>query len=118
MGRSAYDYEASAVAKLAKQMQRNPRSSLGRRLRVDIERFLKSDRLLSLIAIEDAARTNTNPSLLSAARRALILGDYEESRGQYSEGITYYRKAWVYIFPHGEGVKPQFFLEMDDEPWS
>lgn len=99
-GARAFEYEASAVGSLAKQIQRTPRSSLTRALRVDIERIVKSDRLLAVSAIEDAARANPNANLLAAARRALILGDYEAAREQYLEGITYYRKAWAYISPH------------------
>jgi alpha-tubulin suppressor-like RCC1 family protein len=61
-----------------------------------IKRIVKSDRLLALVAIQDAAKVRASPKKLAKAMQALAKGDAEVARLQYGMAIGYYWNAWNY----------------------
>jgi alpha-tubulin suppressor-like RCC1 family protein len=61
-----------------------------------IKRIVKSDRLLALVAIQNAAKVRASPKKLVKAILALAKGDEEVARLQYGTAIGYYWNAWNY----------------------
>jgi len=61
-----------------------------------IKRIVKSDRLLALVSIQDAAKVRASPKKLVKAILALAKGDEEVARLQYGMAIGYYWNAWNY----------------------
>ena len=93
-GSMDFDAEASAVGNLTKQMQHNQTSIPTTVFRAEVQRIVRADRLLAMIAFRDFATTRTSLDTLDDAKESLIRGDNSADSGQYLKAIKYYQKAW------------------------
>jgi hypothetical protein len=59
-----------------------------------INRIVKSDRLLAIISIEDAAAAGLNPKKIAEDLAMVAKGDAEAAAGRYANAIEHYRNAW------------------------
>jgi hypothetical protein len=59
-----------------------------------IDRIVKADRLLAVVAINDALAAGAGSNKLAHAREELAQGDNNISQGQYQPGMDHYRNAW------------------------
>jgi hypothetical protein len=64
-----------------------------------INRIVKSDRLLALVAIQDAATGGVKPERISRAQADVAKGDAKAAGGRYAEAIRHYRDAWQEVQP-------------------
>jgi len=59
-----------------------------------INRILKSDRLLAIISIQDAANAGLNAKKVAQDYAMVAKGDEEAAAGRYANAIEHYRNAW------------------------
>jgi hypothetical protein len=59
-----------------------------------IDRIVKSDRLLAVISIQDAAHAGLNPRKIAQDLAMVVQGDREAAAGRYANAIEHYRNAW------------------------
>jgi hypothetical protein len=59
-----------------------------------IDRIVKSDRLLAIISIQDAADAGLNPKKIAEDQAMVAKGDAEVVAGRYVNAIEHYRNAW------------------------
>ncbi len=59
-----------------------------------IDRIVKSDRLLAVISIQDAANAGLNPKKIAEDLAMVAKGDAEAAAGRYVNAIEHYRNAW------------------------
>lgn len=57
-------------------------------------RIAKSDRLLAVISIQEAASAGLKPQKIAQDLELLARGDAEVAAGHYAKGIEFYRNAW------------------------
>jgi len=57
-------------------------------------RIAKSDRLLAIISIQDAANAGLKPKKIAEDLALVAKGDSEVAAGHYAKGIEFYRNAW------------------------
>jgi uncharacterized repeat protein (TIGR03803 family) len=87
--------EKEAMQKLRTLLQ-NEQGQLGEaRLTKVILRLAKGDRLLAVVALQEAGNGNAGPSRLEAAWRQVTQGDQAMAQGEYVAGIEHYRNAWT-----------------------
>jgi hypothetical protein len=93
-GELAFNEESATVQEL-QLLLADKHSSLSQTLLQDlIDRIVKADRLLAVVAIQDALVAGADPNNLVLARQELAQGDNAISQGQYPPGIDDYRNAW------------------------
>ena len=96
-GRTIFNDEQAAVQNLSLLIKKGNSGKIANVAMQDfIKRIVKSDRLLALVAIQDAAKVRTSPKKLAKAIQALTKGDEEVARLQYGMAIGYYWNAWNY----------------------
>jgi len=59
-----------------------------------INRILKSDRLLAIISIQEAAAAGLNAKKIAEDLAMVAKGDEEAAAGRYANAIEHYRNAW------------------------
>jgi hypothetical protein len=93
-GELAFNEESATVQQL-QLLLADKHSSVSQTLVQDlIDRIVKADRLLAVVAIHDALVAGADPDKLALARQELAQGDNAISNGQYPLGIDNYRNAW------------------------
>jgi hypothetical protein len=91
-GQQAFDRDP--VTKLHELLQAKHSSLPAALLQGFMDRLVSSDRLLALVAIDDAMRARGDQSKIRAAQQELLQGDKAEAGGKFQEGITSYQGAW------------------------
>ena len=87
--------EEQAAVRLLTEILQDKRSTIpDTMLQAFIHRVVKADRLLAVVAIQDAARAGADTGKLSGAWRDLARGDEEAARGKYDLAIECYQHAW------------------------
>ncbi len=59
-----------------------------------IDRIVQADRVLALVAINDAVARNGDPKKIAEANKELAKGDEELANGKFDEAIEHYRNSW------------------------
>ncbi len=93
-GESVFNNTKEAVQALSRMINQRHSSVDGALVQNLIDRIVRADRLLAVIAIQDATTAGVNPKKLSQASDELTKGDADISDGQYESGIAHYRDAW------------------------
>ena len=75
-------------------MKDSPPSIPRETLHAFIVRIIKSDHLLAVVAMRDAAQAGASPGKLAAAGQNVTRGDAAAVNGQYGPAIQYYEQAW------------------------
>jgi len=90
----AFNEGQAAVQALARLMKDSPPSIPRETLHAFIVRIIKSDHLLAVVAMRDAAQAGASPGKLAAAGQNVTRGDAAAVNGQYGPAIQYYEQAW------------------------
>jgi hypothetical protein len=93
-GNTAMNEEKLAVNKLQDIMGANECPVAPAVLQGFIDRIVKSDRLLAIISIQDAANAGLNPKKIAQDLAMVAKGDAEAAAGRYVNAIEHYRNAW------------------------
>ena len=97
-GRSMAE-EGTAVDELSELLRTRDGPASSGVLQGFINRIVKSDRLLALVAIQDAATGGVKPERISRAQADVAKGDAKAAEGRYAEAIRHYRDAWQEVQP-------------------
>jgi len=93
-GEQVFNAEKEAVEALA-GMMKDPRCTVPDSvLRGFIDRIVRADRLLAVVAIQDAAKAGADQKKLAPAREQVAKGDEQAARAKYDAAIDHYRAAW------------------------
>jgi hypothetical protein len=93
-GELAFNEESAAVQELLLLLKGGHPSLSPTLVQGFIDRIVKADRLLAVVAINDALAAGADPAKLARAREELALGDDDITQAQYQSGIDHYRNAW------------------------
>jgi hypothetical protein len=94
-GALAFNEESAAVQQLLLLMKGGDSSLPQTLVQGFIDRIVKADRLLAVVAINDALAAGAGAGKLARAREELAQGDNNISQGQYQPGMDDYRNAWT-----------------------
>jgi hypothetical protein len=61
-----------------------------------IDRIVKCDRLLAVVAIQDATAAGARPRRIDQAQRELVQGDQDAAAGRPAQAIEHYWHAWFF----------------------
>jgi len=93
-GERAFQEERAAVQELWELLRSRHGGGSNPVLQGFIERIVKADRLLAVVAIQDALNGGVNRGRLAEAQRAVAQGDKEAANAKYAPAIEHYRNAW------------------------
>ena len=96
-GNTAINEEKLTVSKLWEIMESRKRPIDAAVLQGFIDRIVKSDRLLAVISIQDAAKAGLNARKVAEALAMVARGDRAAASGHYANAIEDYRIAWRHV---------------------
>jgi hypothetical protein len=94
-GGMVFQREKQAVQKL-EEVIKNLKSTIPKAtLQNFIDRILRSDRLLAVVALSEAVAAGGNPTQIGLAQKELARADAYAAGGRFSDAIEGYRIAWM-----------------------
>ena len=95
LGGMVFQREKQAVQKLDELLKSKQSKLPKATLRDFIDRLVGADRLLAVVALDEAETAGANPKQLALASRQLARGDELVAGGRFSDAIEAYRIAWM-----------------------
>jgi hypothetical protein len=95
-GGMVFQREKQTVEKLQQVIKSKRSEILKATLQNFIDRLLRSDRLLAVVAINEAIAAGGNPMGIALAQKELARGDAYAAAGRLSDAIEGYRIAWMH----------------------
>src|SRR5262249_47779892 len=93
-GEEVFGEEKDAVNELRDLIEEKKSPIPNATLQGFIDRMVKSDRLLALVAINEAIAAHGDQKAIDSAQAELGKGDSDVAAGKYDSGIEHYRQAW------------------------
>jgi hypothetical protein len=97
-GQRVFQDEEQSVHELAELLKHNSSSIPAPTLQGFIDRIVKSDRLLALIAINEGTASGVNPKRIAEAQSHFNKADLYASQGNFTQAVHEYREAWMRTF--------------------
>ena len=87
--------EKETVTKLCELIRHEESSITDAELQGWVDRIVEADRLLAVVAIQDAVHAGVAQKKIDQARKELAKGDSEAADDKCGDGIEHYRQAWA-----------------------
>ena len=95
LGEEMFDEEKETVHELHELVRSKTSSILERAVKDLLEELVRADRLLAMVAIQDATQADGSLEAFAAANKVLAEGDRDLAQGRPDEAVDDYGKAWA-----------------------
>lgn len=94
---AAFHAERQVASRLRELLDDSLSASANAALRDVLNRLLRSDRLLAVVALNEAIASGGNARLISKATDELAAGDADAAQGKYGTAAQHYENAWKHV---------------------